>query len=111
MDLPTNITKEEMQTILHQFRAKYFPDEDGAFIDQLDEEGLRFVFEVIGEKDETKREKMRNDLEQKVSDANTQKIFLVQNVIQKANKLILQYRESKQQQQDNVDLKQLESNF
>jgi hypothetical protein len=59
MKLPDDITKSEMTSILHQLWKDYLPNEEATFIDQLDEEGLRFVFDVIGEKDEKKREQMR----------------------------------------------------
>jgi hypothetical protein len=47
MNLPENITKAEMQQLLHQLRTEYFPNEDGSFLDQLDEEGLKFTFDII----------------------------------------------------------------
>jgi predicted transcriptional regulator len=87
------------------------PGEDLSFVDQLDEGGLRLFFDFIGEKDEGKREKMRAVLEQTLVETRTEKKILAQAFIQKANKLILGYRESLKQQEDNIDLEQLESNF
>ncbi|MDR0607442.1 MAG: hypothetical protein LBG52_03650 [Candidatus Peribacteria bacterium] len=108
MQFPTHITKEEMQQLLHQFRIDYLPKEEGTFIDTLDEEGLRFIFAMIGEKDEKIREDARNQLEQKIAENDKQKFFLVQNVMQKANRLMLQYREKGQQSKDMADVEALE---
>jgi hypothetical protein len=38
MQLPADITKPEMKTLLHKLRAEYLPSESSDFIDQLDEE-------------------------------------------------------------------------
>jgi hypothetical protein len=111
MHFPANTTPAEMQTLLHQLRNENFPDEDASFINQLDEEGLRFIFDVIGEKDEQKREGMWRQLEQKIANAEKEKVSLVQHTMQKANHLFLQYREQTAKSQDITDLEQLELNF
>jgi hypothetical protein len=54
---------------------------------------------------------MWNTLEQTITNNEKQKVLLTQGCIQKANQLILNYRESLKQQQDNADLEVLESNF
>jgi hypothetical protein len=69
------------------------------------------LFDFIGEKDEEKRAVMWDTLEQSIANNEKQKLLLSQAFIQKANKLILQHRETLKQQEDNVDLEQLEENF
>jgi hypothetical protein len=38
MNLPHDITKTEMIGILHELWNEYLPNEDGSFLDTLDEE-------------------------------------------------------------------------
>jgi hypothetical protein len=111
MNLPDDITKSEITQILHQLWKEYLPNEEDVFIDQLDEEGLRFVFDIIGETDEMKKEEMWNQLEQKIVAIEKEKHILLQNFLQKASKLLLQHRETIAQQQDEKDLEQLEATF
>lgn len=111
MHLPADITKKEMIQILQELWAEYLPREDLSFVEWLDEWGLRLLFDFIGEKDEEKRAVMWDTLEQSIANNEKQKLLLSQAFIQKANKLILQHRETLKQQEDNVDLEQLEENF
>jgi hypothetical protein len=54
---------------------------------------------------------MWHQLEQKIANVEKQKVQLTQHVIQKAEKLILQYRENISQQYDDESLEKLELEF
>ncbi|MDR0650131.1 MAG: hypothetical protein LBG59_01655 [Candidatus Peribacteria bacterium] len=100
MHLPTDITIIEMQQLLHQLRTEYLPGKDASFIDQLDEEGLRFIFDILGEKDAQKREEMRKVLQQEMNSLSEE----MKQIVHKADHIILQYREERDNEQNTKDI-------